>query len=144
MYQYDLNESLGHLTSQASRMVLKRINRELARKGLPITSEQFSVLVHVWAQNAQPQYVLADKLFKDKTNIARLLASLESSALVVRIPGQKDAREKMVCLTEQGQKLMEKVTVVVQQALEHGQRGIDERDIAICKDVLRRFHGNLL
>jgi 6-phosphofructokinase 1 len=53
---------------------------ELSRQEIPITSEQFSVLVHVWDQNGQPQYVLVDKLYKDKTTMARLVASLEQSA----------------------------------------------------------------
>jgi DNA-binding MarR family transcriptional regulator len=141
--QYFLDDSLGHLTSNASRAILKRINQELSRQEIPITSEQFSVLVHVWDQNGQPQYVLVDKLYKDKTTMARLVASLEALGLIVRTPGQKDAREKNVFLTEQGRSMMAKVTDLVHEILVSAQKGIDEHDLKLCKEVLKQFHKNL-
>jgi DNA-binding MarR family transcriptional regulator len=143
-HTYSLDDSLGHLASNASRAVLRRINQELVRQGLPITSEQFSVLVHVWDQNGQPQYVLVDKLYKDKTTMARLVGSLERLGLLVRVSGQEDGREKIVFLTDQGKDIMLKVTKLVQQILEVGQKGISEQDMKVCKDVLKRFHKNLL
>ena len=142
--KYSLDESLGHLASNASRAVLKRINQELSRHGFPVTSEQFSVLVHVWDQNGQPQYVLVEKLHKDKTTMARLVASLERLGLLVRMPGQTDGREKIVFLTEQGKIMMSRISEMVLEILEIGQKGINEEDLQITKDVLKRFHKNLL
>jgi DNA-binding MarR family transcriptional regulator len=142
--RYCIDESLGHLASNASRAVLKRINREFSRKGYPITSEQFSVLVHIWDQNGQPQYVHVEKLYKDKTTMARLFAGLEALGLISREPGPKDAREKIVNLTEAGKKMMTRVTHQVQDILEIAQAGIDERELKICREVLRRFQQNLV
>ena len=142
--KYFLDDSLGHLTSNASRVVLKRINQELSSRGYPITSEQFSVLVHIWDQNGQPQYMLAEKLYKDKTTMARLVAGIEAMGLIIRTPGQRDAREKNVYLTEKGRSIMAKITSLVQDVLESAQKGIDENDLKICKEVLKRFHVNLL
>lgn len=140
---YSFEESLGHLTSQASRMILKRINQELGRRGLPITSDQFSTLVYVWNQNGQPQYSLAESLNKDKTTMTRMLAGLESSGLIVRLPGNTDAREKNVFLTDRGNQMMQDVTQVVQEVLENAMSGIEESEIEVCKNVLRKFYGNL-
>lgn len=140
---YSFEESLGHLTSQASRMILKRINQELARRELPLTSDQFSTLVYVWNQNGQPQYTLAESLNKDKTTMTRMLAGLESAGLIVRLPGSTDAREKNVFLTDRGNQMMQDVTQVVQEVLENAMAGIEEADIDICKNVLRKFYGNL-
>jgi DNA-binding MarR family transcriptional regulator len=142
--KYSLDESLGHLASNASRTVLKRINQELAQRGFPVTSEQFSVIVHVWDQNGQPQYMLTEKLFKDKTTMARLVSSLEALGLVVRMPGENDAREKNVFLTKKGRDMMPEIVDVVSEILEQGQKGISEEELQICKDVLRRFHRNLV
>lgn len=142
--KYSLDESLGYLTSNASRAVLKRINQELLRKDFPITSDQFLVLVHLWDQGAQPQYALVEKLFKDKTQIARLVASLESLRLVTRLTGERDARQRIVFLTEKGSEMMAKIATLVQDILALAQRGIEESDLIICKKVLRRFHANLL
>jgi DNA-binding MarR family transcriptional regulator len=142
--KYMLDESLGHLASNASRVVLKRINHELARRGFPVTSEQFSVIVHVWDRDGQPQYMLTEKLFKDKTTMARLVASLEALGLVDRMPGERDAREKKVFLTKKGRDMMPKIVRVITEILDDGQEGISPEDLKVCKDVLRRFHKNLL
>lgn len=142
--RYSLDDSLGHLASNASRAVLKRINQELSRRGFPITSEQFSVMVHVWDQNGQPQYVLTRTLYKDKTTMTRLVSSLETMGLVLRTPGQRDAREKNVSLTEKGRQMMTDIGNLVLDILDIGQKGISDRELETCKDVLRRFHKNLL
>lgn len=140
---YLFEESLGHLTSQASRMILKRINQELISHEFPITSDQFSTLIYVWNRNGQPQYTLVESLNKDKTTMTRVLASLESHGLIIRLPGTTDAREKNVFLTEEGSKMMAAVTVIVQDLLDEAMSGIEQADIDVCKTVLRKFYSNL-
>jgi DNA-binding MarR family transcriptional regulator len=142
--RYSLDDSLGHLASNASRAVLRRINQELSRRKLPITSEQFSVLVHVWDQNGSPQYVLTEELYKDKTAMARVLSSIESVGLIVRMPGQVDRREKLVFLTRKGRDMMSEVADLVSSILDEAQEGIPVSDLQVCKSVLRRFHRNLM
>ncbi len=140
---YQFEESLGHLTSQSSRMILKRINQDLVKHGFPITSDQFSTLIHVWNRNGQPQYTLVESLNKDKTTMTRVLASLEVLGLIIRLPGTSDAREKNVFLTEAGNKMMSAVTDIVQELLETAMSGIEQSEIEVCKSVLRRFYSNL-
>ena len=125
-------------------MILKRINQELSRNTFPITSDQFSTLIYVLNQNGQPQYALAETLNKDKTTMARVLAGLESLGLIVRRPGNSDAREKNVFLTDQGRKMMNDITDLVQGILESATEGIDPDNIEVTKDVLRKFYRNLL
>jgi DNA-binding MarR family transcriptional regulator len=140
---YSLDDSLGNLSTLFSRAILKRINLELKRHGYKITSEQWVILVYVWGHNEQSQQALAEKLFKDKTTIARLVASVELLGLVVREAGQSDNREKIVFLTERGKQVMNRVTALVQTLLNEAGRGISEEEMKICKDVLRRAHKNI-
>jgi DNA-binding MarR family transcriptional regulator len=141
--RYSLNESLGYIASQASRRILKRINQELSRQGYPLSSEQFQVLAHLFDQNGQPQFILADSLNKDRSALAKVVSSLETLGFVTRRPGQRDAREKVVFLTESGEEVIAKSTDLVQDILDAAQEGIEERDIRICKEVLRRFYRQL-
>jgi len=140
---YSLDDSLGNLSTLFSRAILKRINLELKCHGYKITSEQWVILVYVWGHNGQSQQALAEKLFKDKTTIARLVASVELLGLVVREAGQSDNREKIVFLTERGKQVMNRVTALVQTLLNEAGRGISEEEMKICKDVLRRAHKNI-
>jgi DNA-binding MarR family transcriptional regulator len=141
--RYSLRESLGYLTYQASGVIRKEIGLELSRKGFPIKAEQFAALVYIWDEDGQPQRVLAEKLYRDKTTVTRLVTELESLGYARRVTGKVDAREKLIFLTESGKQLMAEVTTLVQNILELAEKGIDPREVEICKDVLRRVRENL-
>ena len=141
--KYELAESLGYLTTLFSQTILGRISHELPRHHVPICSEKWSLLVHVWAQGGQTQQALAGKLFKDKTYMTRLVAGLEKAGLILRLVGQSDRREKMVFLTKKGAAVMGKATSLVQGILDKAATGITAPELAGCKDVLRRAQKNL-
>jgi len=144
VHRYSLYESLGYLVHQASGSIRKRIGRELARRGYPIKAEQFSTLVYLWDQEGQSHRELGEKLYRDKTRVTRLVAALESMGFIERVAGSDDARERRIFLTAKGKKLMVGVTQAVQDVLDLAQNGIDPREMAICKDVLRRVRQNLV
>jgi DNA-binding MarR family transcriptional regulator len=141
---YLLKDSLGHLATQFSKAALKRINQDLQASGHPITSEQWTALVHIWNQGGLTQQELGERLLKDKTNIARLLASLERQGYIRRAPGKTDRREKTLRLTELGLAAMPDIAALVQHMLNEACAGIDEHELALCRRVLTRARQNLL
>jgi DNA-binding MarR family transcriptional regulator len=140
---YTLDKSLGYLASRFSRIMLRRINAAFSQRGLPITSDQYSLLVQLWDQNGLPQGVLATKTVKDKTTMARLAAGLESLGLIIRLPSPGDARERLVHLTGKGKEIMDEATELVRDILAEAQQGIDESQLETCREVLRRACLNL-
>lgn len=140
---YVLDSSLGHLASRFSKAVLKRIADALQHGDYNVTSEQWSVLVHVWTSEGQTQRMLGSKLIKDKTNIARLVSSLESLGYILRSPGAVDGREKRIFLTDYGKTSMQGMTAIVQSILDETAAEIDDHELEICKNVLRRAYLNL-
>jgi len=143
--KYLLNESLYYLAALYARTVHKRLNQELSRKGHRITAEQLSFLVHVWAQGGQTQQVLAEKLYKNKTTMARLVSGVESQGLISRKTNKSDGREKTVYITPQGKKIIDKVTELAQKLLHTTvTKGITDQELSLCKDVLRRAHRNIV
>ena len=141
--KYAMRDSIGNLATRFSRAALKRIDREFPLNGIPVTSEQWIVLVNVWEENGLPQCALAGKLDKDKATFTRIIAGIEAQGLVARVPGSKDAREKIVCLTDEGKKTMDRATVVVRGILDVAGRGISERELEICREVLRKAYENM-
>jgi DNA-binding MarR family transcriptional regulator len=138
-----LEKSLGHLAARFTRVLLRRINAELAQHGLPVTSDQYSFLVQLWDQNGLPQGVLGDKIAKEKTTMARLAAGLEALGLIARLPSPGDARERLVFLTDKGKQVMDEATALVREILAEAQQGIDEAELEACRNVLRRVFRNL-
>ena len=140
---YLLKDSLGHLATQFSKATLRRINQDLQAGGYPITSEQWTALVHIWNQGGLTQQELGERLLKDKTNIARLAASLERLDYITRQPGQTDRRERTLRLTQLGQQAMPGIAALVQRVLADAYAGIDEHELALCRRVLARARQNL-
>ncbi len=123
--------------------MIKHVGRELLARGLEITAEQWHVLILVRHRNGQTQKELAWRLYKDKTTIAKLVATLESGGMVDRKRGLKDRREKKVSITEKGMDVLDGVTVTVRKVNKLIEAEIDDRERAICTDVLRRVHMKL-
>ncbi|MDD2336325.1 MAG: MarR family transcriptional regulator [Geobacteraceae bacterium] len=140
---YTLDKSLGHLAARYSRVLMRRINAEFLQHRIPITAEQYSLLIHLWDQNGLPQGVLTEKTAKDKTTITRLAAGLESRGLIVRLPSLIDARERMVFLSDKGNELMDQATDLVHGIHEEAQQGICEAELEACRKVLYRTCSNL-
>ncbi len=140
---YVLNKSLGHLAARFSRFMARRFNTTFSEQGLPITADQYSLLVQLWDRNGLPQGALAYTTAKDKTTMARIAAGLETRGLIVRLPSPDDARERLVFLTDKGKALMDEATALVQGILIDVQEGIDEEQLETCREVLRRAWLNL-
>ena len=87
--------------------------------------------------------MLAEKLYRDKTRVTRIVGSIEALGYIRRLPGPTDARQKRIFLTETGKKLMSEITELVQGVLLVAESGIDPRKMAICKEVLRLVRQNL-
>ena len=138
-----LQESLGYIVNKSSKIVLKHLNQEFMRKGYNLTWEQFDVLIHLSFSGGQQQQQLVEKLSKDKTTVTRLIKSIEELDLVKRVANKDDKREKVVYLTKSGEKIMKKLTGIVQGVLMKAQTGIDPADLDTCKNVLRRIHETL-
>lgn len=141
--KYKLQDSIGYLTYQASGAIRKMISRELARRGYPLGAEQFSALIYIWDADGEPQRVLAEKMYRDKSTVTRLVGQIEAMGYVQRVSGKQDTREKRIFLTEKGKELMSGVTQLVLEVLRLAVKGVSKDELKICKDVLRRVWQNL-
>ncbi len=120
-----------------------RLNHNFEKAGYDVTCEQWAVLMNLWHKNGQSQKDLAGITCKDKTSITRLLDGLEKKNLVVRTPDKKDARQKLIYLTNQGKAFQQELLKLVKQTLAEAQKGIRPSDLKVCKGVLRQVARNL-
>ncbi|MDA8413083.1 MAG: MarR family transcriptional regulator [Desulfobacteraceae bacterium] len=141
--KYSLEKSLGHLATRFSRVVLRRLNADLAGHGLAITAEQYSLLVQLWEHNGLSQGTLADKTAKDKTTMARLAAGLESRGLIERRSSVSDGRERLLFLSDEGQSVMDQATALARKILADAQKDISDEQLELCRSILRRACANL-
>jgi MarR family transcriptional regulator, organic hydroperoxide resistance regulator len=140
---YKLEDSLGYIMGRAARSLGTRLNRNFIEAGYDVTCEQWSVLVNLWHKNGQTQQELAAMTCKDKTSMTRLIDGLEKRKIVVRTPDKIDRRQKHIVLTEKGKDFQQELLKIVKKTLSEAQADIDDKDLAVCKNVLGRVYENL-
>ena len=98
---------------------------------LGITYPQYLVLLVLWEQDRQPVNDIAKRLYLETNTMTPLLQRMEKAGLVRRVKGEKDTRQRIVCLTDKG-KAMEELAKVIPDCLSTQicERGVDINDLS--------------
>ena len=131
------------LTGKAYTALSRRLQKNLRDASIDITSEQWSILYALWEEEGITQQELAQRTFRDKTAITRLIHNLERADLVVRIADKDDRRTNMIYLTRSGRQLKEGCMKQANQTLKEALKGTDAAAIRIAKDTLKKVYENL-
>ncbi len=110
--KYSFNDSVGfHLNRVAN---ILRIGFSKCLEPYNIAPEQYGTLEIVSKDGEITQSEIAEILGKGKPTIGRALDALEKKGLIFRAQNNEDRRIKPIHLTEEGHKLLSKVTPMAQ------------------------------
>ncbi len=137
-------ELYSFITGMASTALARRLQKNFKQSGIEITIEQWSILYHLWKEDAVSQQELSIRSFRDKPSITRLLDNLEKLKLVKRMPSKNDRRINLIVLTEAGKNLQQQTLNLADQTLNEALDGVANADIETCKAVLQNVYDNLL
>lgn len=98
--------SLGELLGRAHYSMRRRLNRRMAGSGIELTGEQCMILLVPGCESKLIQQDLADRLFKDKTGISRLVSTMERKGLIQRTSTVEDRRNNFLELTDYGHSMV--------------------------------------
>jgi DNA-binding MarR family transcriptional regulator len=99
----------GYLLTKASVLMKRKLSDVIKKAGHKITIEQWTILNALWENEGLIQTELAQKTFKDKTNLTRILDKLERDSLVERNKNINNRREHKITLTKKGSDLFKKL-----------------------------------
>jgi len=142
--QFKRGELYSVINGMASTAVARRLQKNFRLAGLEITIEQWSILYHLWKQDALSQQELCNRTFRDKPSITRLIDNLEKQKLVKRMPSKEDRRINLVCLTEPAKLLQDKTIELANQTMDEALVGVNKNEIEIVKLVFQKVYDNLL
>lgn len=131
------------IIGRTSIIVNRSLLRSFRQQKLDITIEQWSILAILWEKDGCSQHELGLRTFREKAGVTRLIDKLEQQNLIVRVPDRKDRRIRFVYLTARGKSLKEKANEIVTATYIKAIKGIDEEDMAVCKNVLSAIYMNL-
>ncbi|MDR3073521.1 MAG: MarR family transcriptional regulator [Deltaproteobacteria bacterium] len=141
---FDFSYSLGYLTTVSARLFSATLNRRLADAGLDLTSEQWAMLRVLLNEDGRNQEALLKITRHEKSSLSRILGGMEKRGLVRREKSRSDGRRKHVFITEKGAAQGAAGTRMALDVLAAIYRGIEEKDLDICRSVLARLQEGLL
>ena len=141
-FNVDIRLIFAILNGKVSAAINRKLSKSLRDNGIPITPEQWVVLVFLWKKDGSSQQELCNATFMDKPSMTRLINKMERMHLVVRISDKNDRRSNLVYLTKDGKKLELQAFAVANQALHEGLQGIGADELRISQEVLRMIFLN--
>jgi len=142
MAQFTLDDSFGYLINRTAQRLKYALQQGFKAKGYDITPEQWAVLNRLWEEEGLSQVELADRTFKDKPNITRMLGVLEKRGFISRQPDDNDQRMIKVYLTDEGRDLKKKLIPIALKTLKKGGRNLADKDIEQLKRTLNTIASN--
>jgi MarR family transcriptional regulator, organic hydroperoxide resistance regulator len=141
--QVVLGRALPFLIHACYQQIRSRTYKEFLGDGLPLTPEQWIVLVQLWQKDGQSQSALSELTLRDAPTMSRILDTMEKGGLIVRKVDERDARSRLVTLTRAGKALQAKLVPVAKKLVAQLERDIPEADLEITHRTLQRILENI-
>lgn len=138
------SENLYSILSGRTHSVFNRaLLNNFKKNNITLTKEQWTILGVLWLDDGCTQQTLADRTYKDKPGITRLIDNLEKENLVERRPHAKDRRLNLIFLTPKGKIIEKDVIKIANQTLESAVKGIAPENLKIVRDTFLQIYDNL-
>lgn len=135
------NDYISIILHQTDLTLTSCIKAKLAP--LNLAPEQNLILLLLWEKDGLTQNEIAKRLDKDKTNITRMLNSLEKKGFICRYLNEIDNRSLKVFLTKNGKKLGEQVNPIAEEFNRIVCTGISDEELQTVKKVLMKMRKNV-
>lgn len=139
----DLMKSLGFIIVNTSCCIKEDIRKGFIASGYDITLDQFAVLIRLWNEDGLSQTELCERTYKTKSNITRILDSMEKKGLVYRSTNKEDRRSFSIFLTEEGKEIKDKLIPAAVEINNKIFKNITGEDRENLLRILNTISGNL-
>jgi len=137
----DLDQFIGVIVHRADL----KLNNYYQKVVSPfdITVDQWEILVVLWEREGITQKELAERLYKDQTNIARMLFKLENKGFIHRVTHEADRRALRVYLTSKGRDMKDKIMEPSIEAYKKTIAGLTEEEVDNFRRTLAVMYNNV-
>ena len=115
------------------------LRKEFLKNGHDITIDNFAILFRLWHQNNLTQQQLCELTCKNKSNLTRILDTMEKKGMIHRSPNPADRRSFIISTTEHSRALQTPVIKIVSEYSHKIFDHISDRDIEILQLILLKF-----
>lgn len=128
--------SIPFYVAKTSNILKLRLHRAFKQHGFNITPEQWAVMNILWKEDGQPQKEIAKRVFKDNSNLTRMLDLLEKDNLVERRRHETDRRSYRIFLTRKGKNIKSKLIPIWKRTNEDSLKHLSKKKRNMLVDTL--------
>jgi len=132
------NEMPGHLARRFQQIAVAVFLAEVEDAGFDLTPVQYAALATINTNPAIDQITLAGLIAYDRTTITGVIDRLVQKGLVVRQTSSRDRRARELKITDEGRKVLRKITPAVEAAQRIMLRGLSEAEAAELMRLLQK------
>lgn len=140
--KYNYTQLIGFKIIKGEVLIKRKLLSAFMEKGYDITFEQWTVMNVLYAEPGLIQSEIAEKTYKDKTNVTRILDVLSKNGYVVRENHASDRRSSCVYLTDKGRKMFDDLIPYIESINEQFKEGISEEELEVLTNILGRICKN--
>ncbi|MET3287450.1 UNVERIFIED_CONTAM: DNA-binding MarR family transcriptional regulator [Brevibacillus sp. OAP136] len=137
----NLQHYIGLTIHQTDLLVSAFVKNNLAP--LNLAPAQSLILALLLEQDGLTQNEIAEKMLRDKTNVARMVANLEGKGFVRRATNQSDRRLLHVHLTETGRELAQSIIPIYEDIHHTICQGVSQEELDFLHSILLKLRRNL-
>jgi len=134
--------AVGFLFERTTRIIKLKFHQLFKENGLDITPEQWVVIDILHQSGVLSQKQIADFSFKDAPSISRIIQNLLKRDLIEKTTGENDKRIVSVCLTDKGNRLIERILPQVENLRIDGLKGLEDDEITVLMNAMDKIFDN--
>ena len=134
---HKLEDSLGFQVNMTANAMKNRFNDFL--KPYALTSEQYVIMKSVQENPDISPTQLANITFKDKTTITRMINTLVTNKMLIRVPKEGDRRAYEIQWSIEGRELMEKILPITETIIAKLSSQFLPKDLHIFLTILEKL-----
>ena len=143
MYSENPRNIFAHTLVETARRIKMYNLKMFADNGFGITPEQFLILSMLDDDANLHQMQLCELLYKDRSNMARLISILESKGLVKKLQSIDKRLVNKIQITEKGKKLKNLILPFIQQSRNKFFSNLTSDELAQSIKILLKIQNNL-
>jgi DNA-binding MarR family transcriptional regulator len=139
---FALDKSLGFVLHRTLTAIKAMVRKEFRDRGFNVTIDQWVILGALWVEDGQTQVRLAERTFKDRPTVSRMIDLLEKQGLVVRRPSPQDRRAQEIFLTPKAHRLRDRLIPLVIELNRLIMKGFSDKEVNQLFTMLDRIFIN--
>lgn len=131
------------MNGKVSVALNRRLNENFRKAGIPISAEQWNVLLTLTMREVATQQQICEDTSFSKTTMTRLINQLEEKKILERFKSRVDWRSNYLRITKEGLALRDQAQYIASKTLKSSLRGLTQEEIITAQKGLNTVMENL-